>query len=125
MSGGHFDDGAAPCAHRVMVRIVGQAVSGNPALEDQRVQHTLVEQGGHRAVDRRQVRWLVFGWQTLAQPLVDLGNGQMRVAGSSTAKTAIREAIRRSPWARSSSPIRSMTAGSKAEGLATPSSITQ
>jgi hypothetical protein len=43
------------------------------------MQHILVDQGGHRAVDRGQVRWLVFGRQTLAQPLVDLGNGQMTV----------------------------------------------
>jgi hypothetical protein len=36
------------------------------------MQHTLVDQGGHGAIDRRQVRRLVFSGQTLAQPLVDL-----------------------------------------------------
>ena len=78
-SRGHFDDRAASCAHRVMVRVGSQAVGGDAALQGQRMQHTLVDQGGHRAVDRRQVRRLVFGRQALAQPLVDLGNRQMTV----------------------------------------------
>jgi hypothetical protein len=43
------------------------------------MQHILVDQGGHRAVDRGQVWRLVIGRQALAQSLVDLGNRQMTV----------------------------------------------
>ena len=78
-SGGHFDDRAASRAHRVMVRVGSQAVGGDAALQRQRMQHTLVDERGHRAVDRGQVRRLVFGRRALAQPLVDLGNRQMTV----------------------------------------------
>jgi len=78
-SRGHFDDRAAAGAHRVMVRVGCQTVGGHPALQGQRMQHTLVDQGDHRAVDRRQVRRLVFGRQALVQPLIDLGNGQVTV----------------------------------------------
>src|SRR5271170_1644138 len=33
MSGGHFDNRTAPRAHRVMVRVVSEAVGGDPALD--------------------------------------------------------------------------------------------
>ena len=62
-----------------MVRVGSQAIGGDPALQRQRMQHTLVDQCGHRAVDRRQVRRLVLGRQALAQPLVEPGNRKMTV----------------------------------------------
>ncbi len=45
------------------------------------MQHTLVDQRGHRAVDGRQVGRLGAGGQRRAQPLVDLGHRQVAVDG--------------------------------------------
>ena len=58
---GHLDNRAALGAHRVVVRGGGQPVGRDTAVEGQRVQHALVDQGGHRAVDGRQVGRLGAG----------------------------------------------------------------
>jgi len=43
------------------------------------MQHALLDQGGHRAIDRRQVGGRFAGRQAVPQPLVDLRDGQMAV----------------------------------------------
>lgn len=76
---GHLNNRAAMGAYRVVVRDGGHSIGGNPVIEGQSVQHPLVDQGGHGAVDGRQVGWLGIGGQGCAQPLVDLGYREVPV----------------------------------------------
>ncbi len=77
--GGHLDDRAAPGAHRVVVRGLRQAVGADTALHGQRVQHALLDQRGHGAVHRGQVRGRSAGRGGVEDALVDVGDGQMAV----------------------------------------------
>jgi hypothetical protein len=75
----HFNDRLALSADRMMVRSGSHPVGGDPAIEGQRVQDTLIDQRGHRAVDGRKVGRLNTSGQARRQPVADLGHRQVPV----------------------------------------------
>jgi hypothetical protein len=75
----NFDDRLALGAHRVMVRSGSHPVGSHPAIEGERVQDTLIDERGHRAVDGREVGRLNTGGQARRQPVADLGHRQVPV----------------------------------------------